>query len=119
MHDGEWRRDGFGYWLWSERASGDAVARGGLRRVQVGGREEIEVGWLVAPDRWGEGFATELGAGALEVAFERLAIPGVVAFTLPHNRASLRVMEKLGFEYERDLEYAGMPHVLYRLTAVR
>lgn len=38
----------------------------------------------------------------------------LVAFTLPHNAASRRVMEKAGFAYERDTEHAGLPHVLYR-----
>ncbi|MGH2968657.1 MAG: GNAT family N-acetyltransferase [Solirubrobacteraceae bacterium] len=61
-----------------------------------------------------EGFATELGAASVRHAFEQLALDVVVAFTLPDNRASRRVMEKLGFEFERDIEHAGLPHVLYR-----
>ena len=39
----------------------------------------------------------------------------VVSFTLPGNLASRRVMEKLGFRFERETTYAGLPHVLYRL----
>jgi RimJ/RimL family protein N-acetyltransferase len=38
-----------------------------------------------------------------------------VSFTLPHNAASRRVMEKAGLTYERDITHAGLPHVLYRL----
>ncbi len=41
----------------------------------------------------------------------------VVCFTLTTNRASQRVMEKAGFEYERDIVHAGLPHVFYRITA--
>jgi RimJ/RimL family protein N-acetyltransferase len=51
------------------------------------------------------------------VAFEDLGLIDVVCFTLPANRASRRVMEKAGFEYERDVVHAGSPHVLYRITA--
>jgi RimJ/RimL family protein N-acetyltransferase len=112
-----WDRNGFGYWLWRERATGDAVARGGLHRVHVGGRDEVEVGWAVMPERWGEGFATELGAASLGVAFDVLELPDVVAYTLPDNRASRRVMEKLGMRFERDIVHAGLPHVLYRRAA--
>jgi [ribosomal protein S5]-alanine N-acetyltransferase len=111
-----WERHDFGWWLWRERATGDPVARGGLQHTHVGGRDEVEVGWAVMADRWGEGFATELGAASLRVAFERLALPDVVAFTLPENVASRRVMEKLGFAYERDVVHAGLPHVLYRIA---
>ena len=67
------------------------------------------------PERWSQGIATELGAASLEVAFGPLALPDVVSFTLPDNLASRRVMEKLGFRFERDTVYAGLPHVLYRL----
>src|SRR4051794_23815664 len=79
-----WERDGFGYWMWFETATGAPVARGGLLRTEFDGQPEIEVGWTTAPDRWGEGFATELGAKALEVAAE-LGLQDIVAFTLPHN----------------------------------
>ena len=40
----------------------------------------------------------------------------LVSFTLPHNAPSRRIMERLGMTYERDGEYAGLPHVFYRLT---
>ena len=112
-----WARHGFGYWLWREKATGACVGRGGLHRTHVGGRDEVEVGWAVMPDRWGEGFATELGRASARVAFERLELLDVVAFTLLDNHASRRVMEKLGFVYERDVLHAGLPHVLCRLTA--
>lgn len=117
-HVEHWERHGFGYWLLRERATGDVVGRGGLQHVHVGGRDEVEVGWAVTSERWGEGFATELGAAAARVAFEELDRDDIVAFTLPTNRASRRVMEKIGFVYERDLDYKGWPHVLYRLASV-
>jgi [ribosomal protein S5]-alanine N-acetyltransferase len=110
-----WDAHGFGYWMFFDGASGAPVARGGLSRAHVGGRHEVEVGWAVTPRRWGEGLATELGAAAVAVAFGPLALPDVVAYTLPDNLASRRVMEKLGFVYERDVMHAALAHVLYRL----
>jgi ribosomal-protein-alanine N-acetyltransferase len=74
------------------------------------------VGWTVAGDRWGEGFATELGAASVRHGFEVLGLGDIVAYTLPENRASVRVMEKLGFAFERDVVHTGQPHVLYRLA---
>jgi RimJ/RimL family protein N-acetyltransferase len=49
------------------------------------------------------------------VAFENLGMSDLVAFTLPINQASRRVMEKIGFSFERDIVHAGLPHVLYRI----
>jgi [ribosomal protein S5]-alanine N-acetyltransferase len=114
--DAHWERHGFGLWAFRERRTGAFVGRGGLLRSRVDGRDEIEVAWAVMADRWNEGFATELGACAVGVAFERLALPDVVAFTLHDNRASIRVMDKLGFVYEKDVMHAGLPHVLYRIA---
>jgi RimJ/RimL family protein N-acetyltransferase len=57
--------------------------------------------------------ATELGAAAIADARDR-GIGTLVSITLPHNAASRRVMEKLGFAYDHDIVYAGLPHVLYR-----
>jgi [ribosomal protein S5]-alanine N-acetyltransferase len=114
----KWERDGFGYWMFFETATGEPVARGGLARTEFDGCPEVEVGWTVASPRWGEGFATELGAASVEVAFESLGLPDVVAFTLPDNLASRRVMEKLGFAYEKTAPYKGYgDHVLYRRRA--
>jgi ribosomal-protein-alanine N-acetyltransferase len=110
-----WARHGLGYWTWFERATGACVGRGGLHQTHVGGRDEVEVGWAVMADRWGEGFATEIGRASAEDAFGRLALLDVVAFTLPDNHSSRRVMQKLGFVYERDVLHAGSPHVLCRL----
>lgn len=113
--DEEWDRDGFGYWMWFERATGLPIARGGLSRTVFDGRPEVEVGWTTTAERWGEGFATELGAASLEVAFGALGLAEIVAFTLPHNVASRRVMEKLGFTYEKSAPYKTFgEHVLYR-----
>jgi RimJ/RimL family protein N-acetyltransferase len=69
------------------------------------------------PDYWNQGFATEMGEASLEVGFARLGFPGISSWTLPGNLASQRVMEKLRFRYERDFEFAGLVHRLYRLVA--
>jgi len=111
-----WERDGMGYWMLFLSATGEPVARGGISRAVFDGRDEVEVGWTVAPDHWGRGLATELGAAAVAVAFEQLRLPDVVAYTMPGNTASRRVMEKLGFAYEKTAPYKVYgPHVLYRL----
>jgi ribosomal-protein-alanine N-acetyltransferase len=108
-------RYGYGLWCWREKATGDLIARGGIEHAHVGGRDEVEVAWAVVADRWGEGFATEVGAASVRTGFDDHGIEELVSFTLPHNAASRRVMEKLGFAYERDVVHAGEPHVLYRL----
>jgi ribosomal-protein-alanine N-acetyltransferase len=109
-----WAAHGYGWYAFIDRETGELVARGGPHATHVAGRDEVEIGWTVVSERWNQGLATELGAASLELAFGPLGLVDVVSFTLPDNHASRRVMEKLGFAFERDTIYAGLPHVLYR-----
>jgi [ribosomal protein S5]-alanine N-acetyltransferase len=109
-----WDRHGFGLWLMRDRHSGEMIGRGGLQHTFVEGVHEIEVGWAVVPERWNQGFATELALASIESGFGPLRLPQIVAFTMPGNSASRRVMEKTGFAYEREITHVGLPHVLYR-----
>jgi RimJ/RimL family protein N-acetyltransferase len=83
----------------------------------------MEVGWHVAAEHWGNGYATEGGRAALEFAFGELGRTEVVAITAKLNRPSQRVMERLGmtradaddFEHPRVPQDSPLrPHVLYR-----
>jgi [ribosomal protein S5]-alanine N-acetyltransferase len=112
---GHWAEHGFGYWAWRDRATGEGVARGGLHIRPVEGEDEIELGWAVVPGRWGQGLATELARASVDAAAQ-LGIARVVAFTMPVNVASRRVMEKLGMTYERTFIHGQWgPHILYSL----
>ena len=108
-----WARDGVNWWAALDRTTGEMVGRGGLSRKPIDGKVQVEAGWTIAPERWGQGLATELGAAAIEAARGH-GIEELVSITLPHNAASRRVMEKLGFAYDRDIDYWGWEHVLYR-----
>lgn len=112
-----WEGYGFGQWLWRDRASGEMVGRGGPQWTNASGTDEVEIGWVIVPERWRQGFATELAWASLDVAFGPLELDEVIAYTLPENVASWRVMEKTGFVFEREIEYVGLRHLLYRRRA--
>jgi ribosomal-protein-alanine N-acetyltransferase len=112
-----WDCEGFGVWAWFDRENGAFVARAGLRRLEVDDREEIEIAYAVVAERWGEGLATEIARAIVRVGFDGLGLDDLVAFTLPDNLRSRRVMEKAGLTYERDVVFAGLPHVLYRIRS--
>lgn len=86
----------------------------------------VEIAWRLSASHWGRGYASEAAPGALQVAFERLALPEVVAFTAVGNQRSRCVMERLGMQYSGEFEHPDVPegsplrlHVLYRLQATR
>lgn len=108
-----WHRHGFGWWMAHDLVTGAFVGRGGIRYLEIEGALEVEVGYAVVRERWGGGFATELAEAGVRLAREAVGLPRVVGITLTTNRASRRVLEKVGLAYERDLTHAGLPHVLY------
>ena len=75
--------------------------------------------YALAREAWGKGFATEIAIAALDVAFRQLGLQDLVAFATPENVASRRVMEKVGFRYERDIVHQGERCVLYRRRTAR
>ncbi|HKX68158.1 MAG TPA: GNAT family N-acetyltransferase [Intrasporangium sp.] len=87
------------------------------------GRPAIEVGWRLAHEHWGHGYAPEGGLACLRFAFDDLGLDEIVSFTVPANVNSRRVMEKIGLHLVGDIEHQGLPpdsphrhHVLYALT---
>ena len=86
----------------------------------------VEVGWRLAFDYWGRGLATEGARAVVRYGFEELGLDSLVSFTVPANRRSRRVMEKLGMTHDPrdDFDHPRLPeghplrrHVLYRLEA--
>lgn len=84
----------------------------------------VEVGWRLARDHWGQGFASEAARAALRVGFEQLALAEIVSFTTLANRRSRAVMERIGMtDAHKDFDHPAVPeghpmrpHCLYRLT---
>ncbi len=85
----------------------------------------VEIGWRLAADFWGKGLATEGAREVARYAFENIGLDGLVSYTVPANRRSVRVMEKIGMTHDAsdDFENPRLPnghpfrhHVLYRLS---
>jgi RimJ/RimL family protein N-acetyltransferase len=110
-----WDEHGFGLYSVRNPSDGRFWGRCGLRHVHVDDADEVEIGWAIVADQWGNGYATEAARANLDLAFGTLGLHDIVSFTLPYNDPSRRVMEKLGFLYEKDCWHAELPHVLYRL----
>jgi ribosomal-protein-alanine N-acetyltransferase len=109
-----WQERSFGPWIFFEIATGMFVGRGGLRSTTIAGSECVEVLYAVRPDAWGHGYATDMAAVAVEHA-RHLGLAEVVGITTTGNRASQRVLEKIGMRLQEPLEHAGLPHLLGRL----
>ncbi|MBD2020428.1 GNAT family N-acetyltransferase [Leptolyngbya sp. FACHB-36] len=76
--------------------------------------QEIEIGWWLAPEYWGKGFATESAQAAMADGFNRLNLSRIVSIAQPANHRSIRVMEKLGMQFEKmSTDLRGIEVVYY------
>ena len=76
-------------------------------RAEIGDSAEVELGWKLARDVWGRGYATEGAQAALEWALRELRPRRLISLIHPENVRSLRVAERLGERYERDVVLGG------------
>lgn len=111
-----WEAEGFDKWMAYDRFAGELVGRGGLTRTELDGQTRLEMGWTVRSDRWGRGYATEIGRAGLDFAFSELGADSVIAFTQPHNLRSRAVMARLGMHYLRDVARDGARLLLYAVS---
>jgi RimJ/RimL family protein N-acetyltransferase len=117
-----------GFGLWALEVTGGAPFIGFVGLVTTRFRARftpaVEVGWRLAFEHWGHGFATEGAGQALAYGFRELGLPEIVSFTAMNNLRSRAVMERLGMSHDPDddFDHPALPmghplkrHVLYRL----
>ena len=109
-----WQDHGFGIWIFCHNTSGNFLGYAGLHKTKVEGEDEIELLYALRSPYWGSGLATQMAKVVMDVAFDQIELESVIAHTMTGNQRSVCVMERLGFLYEKDIEHAGLPHVLYR-----
>lgn len=118
---------GWGLWAVSVPGIADFIGFIGLDKptFQAHFTPTVEVGWRLAYEYWGRGYAIEGAEAALQFAFENLKLPEVVSFTVSKNQRSTSVMTKIGMTRNPadDFEHPNLPpghplrpHVLYRIT---
>lgn len=112
-------RRGYGQFAVVLRDADEVIGFCGLNYyADVDGRAEVEVGYRLARAWWGRGYATEAAAAVRDYAFATLRLPRLIALIDPDNAASIRVAEKIGMWYEKDvmLEAYDHPDRLYAMS---
>lgn len=120
---------GVGFWALERKEDGAFIGFAGLNCIGhaalpiVG---EWEVGWRLARQAWGHGYATEAGRFALAHGFDSMKLPRILAYTARSNLPSERVMQRLGMVRAADLDFDHpavpeghpvRPHIVYLLDA--
>ncbi|KAB8049023.1 GNAT family N-acetyltransferase [Janthinobacterium rivuli] len=117
---------GWGFWAVALRENDACIGMTGLHipAVELPCSPCVEIGWRLAFDYWGQGYAHEAAQAALQAGYERVQLPEIVAFTALSNLRSSTLMARLGMHREpATFEHPALPpghhlrtHCLYRLT---
>lgn len=97
---------GFCFWAVMEKESNSLIGSCGMAHDRDGG-PLVHFGYTLARSHWGRGLATEAAAAASRHAFEQLRLPELAASVDSRNIASRRVLEKIGFNYQRQEQLDG------------
>lgn len=125
--EAHFEREGFG--LWAVEVPGVAPFVGAVGLLVPSFTAAftpcVEVGWRLAPDYWGRGFASEAARAALNFGFDTAGLDEIVSFTVPANERSRAAMQRLGMMHSPsdDFDHPLVPpdhalrrHMLYRLS---
>lgn len=114
VHEWQRRRLGYAPWVAVRRADGRVIGWGGLYDDPFDPGWGCEVGYSLHPDVWGQGFASEMVAAALDAARRDGRVGRVRAFAHPDNAGSRRVLEKAGFQQVEFLP--AMQRILFSVS---
>ena len=96
---------GFGLWAVVLKENNELIGRCGFLYQQIEATQEFEITYLIDKHFWGKGLATEAAREVVRLGFEKYEFPRIVAVINPENVGSVRVAEKLGMAYERDVNF--------------
>ena len=111
----KWSKFGFGWWSIFEIGSDNLVGAACLQHLGHVETNPLEIGWRLAPEAQGKGYATEAGRAAMEFGFDVIGETYLTAVTAPDNKASARVMERLGMRYIGIQTHYDEPCVTYEI----
>ena len=110
--------DGHGLWAMVLKSSGEMVGDCGLTLQEVDGKFEVEIGYHVRRDLWGQGLATEAARACRDFGFARLPVDRIISLIRPVNLPSRRVAEKNGMTVSKEIVWRGLAHLVYAIRRV-
>ena len=115
MHLGHWVFKGYGKWALADRKTDKLIGRVGFYDAPYDW-PGLELGWTVARDLWGKGYASEAARAALRWGFENIDAGEIISAIHPDNARSIRVAERLGEKFVRNGTIRGEPCLIYGIS---
>ncbi len=108
-------KDGHGLWAMVLKSTGGLIGDCGLTVQPVDSADEIEIGYHVRRDHWGQGLATEAARACRDYGFARLPVDLLISLIRPENLPSRRVAEKNGMTIWKQVMRKNLLHLVYSI----
>jgi len=103
---------GFGRWAVINKENGKFLGWCGLKFTEI--RNEYDIGFRFFKKYWNKGYATESAKSCIDYGINKLQLTEILGRTMKENQASIRVLEKIGLEYNRNFDFEGNEGVIYK-----
>lgn len=110
---GDYKKHGFGRLAVELKSERKFIGFTGLKFLED--MNEVDLGYRFMKEYWGRGIATESALASIKLGIEQLGLEKIIAMVLPENIASVRVLEKLNFNYEKEIIEDGLTAKVYVL----
>jgi ribosomal-protein-alanine N-acetyltransferase len=94
---------GFGLWATILKENGGLIGRCGLLYQEIDGAKDLELAYLLDSNYWGTGLATEAARSIIKIGFDKYKFDRIIAVIVPENTGSVRVAEKVGMTYQKEI----------------
>lgn len=114
--EGAWTRYGYGAWMITDKHHGHLLGDCYLESEELSGSGEVEIGYDVGREYWGQGVATETSRAILRFTFENTPVDRIVGVAMRDNIGSWRVLENLGFIFEKETRLYDLDVFVYAIS---
>lgn len=109
----DYQVNGYGRWAVILKDSNQFLGWCGLKFGEM--ENETDIGFRFFEEEWNKGYATESANACLHYGFAKLNLKRIIGRAMKENKASIKVLQKIGLKYEKEAELDGKPAVIYTI----
>ena len=109
----DYKFNGYGRWAVILKTTDKFIGWCGLKIDEL--ENETDIGFRFFEEEWNKGYATESAIACIHYGFEKLKLKRIIGRAMKENVGSIKVLEKIGLEYEKNAVLAGKDAVIYKI----
>lgn len=109
----DYKLNGYGRWAVINKETYEFIGWCGLKFGEI--ENETDIGFRFFEKEWNKGYATESAKACIDYGFEKLKLKRIIGRAMKENIGSIKVLEKIGLEFEQNTNFEGQDAVIYKI----